>query len=203
MKRVWPQVWGEAFTVTSVKEIKMLVKASTITHLVLEWLNVTFWVCAGDLALDWIWCLFSIGCFWFIEQIVPLIWTMTCWLLAHRSGHKASSENKVSVMNAMRALITIVLYVGIQRTPFQHISCVLYARRLLTFAELWFSGPCISMFRYIFQVSDSPLQSLWFGHRWPLAVHGSGGLSTRCPGFLELWDNDAFLLSDAECVAER
>lgn len=27
-------------------------------------------------------------------------------------------------------------YVGIQRTPFQHTSCVLHARRLLTLAEL-------------------------------------------------------------------
>lgn len=72
IKRVWPKVWGEAFTVTAVKKKRNLVKASTITHLVLEWLNATFCVCAGDLALDWIWCSFSIGCFWFIEQ-------MLCW----------------------------------------------------------------------------------------------------------------------------
>lgn len=152
---------GEAFTVTAVKKKKKLVKASTITHLVLEWLNATFWVCAGDLGLD----LMLV-----FHRVFLIYWTNV--MLAFKE-HLFSTHH-VCFMHAASSLL-----------------------------HFWFSGPCISMFRYIFQVSDSPLQSLWFGHRWPLAVNGSGGLSTRCPGFLELWDNDAFLLLDAECVAER
>lgn len=128
------------------------------------------------------------------HQMFWISWTNCsrnqCWhlvsllsFIASCSAHKASGENRLSVIKARRSQKKMTIVVFEFKKHLFNTFYVLYARRLLASAGLWCSILHISMLQCICQVSDSPLQSLWSGHHWPLALNGTGVTPPPPPDF--------------------